>query len=67
MMLPRVSGKDRVDFIVSLLGVMVKQGGAGLSADEFKDFKKKLREVITRTKPGDAEGNMPGQDAAGGG
>jgi hypothetical protein len=53
MILPRVSGEERVDFILKMLTIMVSQGSAGMSQEDFKEFKKNLTDVINKTKAGE--------------
>jgi hypothetical protein len=53
MILSRVSGKERTDFVVKILEIMVTLGSASMSEDELKAFKKKLRAVINGAKPGE--------------
>ncbi len=38
-----------------MLTIMTKHGSAGMSEEEFKEFKKSLRDVINKTKPGKDE------------
>ena len=53
MILPRVSGAAKTDFILSMLSIMVKQGSVGMSEEDLKSFKKKLKGIINKAKFGE--------------
>ena len=54
-MLPRVPGKERIDFMIRMLGQMMAHGTAHLSEAEFAELVANLREILDKATPPEAD------------
>lgn len=63
MMLPRVPGKERTEFVLKAFRIMLTHGTAGMSAEAFEEFMGRLQEILGGVEPGE----VAESDAAPGG
>jgi hypothetical protein len=54
MMLPRVPGKERAQFVLKMFAGMMEHGTAGMSDEEFMEFKGRLQDILDQARPGEA-------------
>ncbi len=53
-MLPRVPGKERAGFVLKMFAGMMEHGTAGMSDEEFTEFKGRLQDILDHARPGGA-------------
>jgi hypothetical protein len=67
MMLPRVPGKERAEFVLRMFAGMMEHGTAGMSDEEFAEFKGRLQDILDQARPGGAVEVDGVEQAPGGG
>ncbi len=54
MILPRVAGEGKGEFVEQMVAILVQQGCVGLSEEEIKKFKAKIVAIVKKAQPAEA-------------